>query len=345
MAPQSRRAHVKRLLGILLVALTASVAIVVLQEPAARTLAGEAAGGEAASESAVARGSRAGLDVLPTPSASSPLASPLPSRESSDGASPSDVASSTASPGPVASGAERPPDEVDRRWPRNPPWDACPQPVWPGQLASGAPGGGRRVLVLGDSLTRESRVDTARLLRASGWTPTFRCWGSKRLDWGLQQVARARALGHLPAVVVVALGTNDISWESPSTTERRVRTLLDRLGPRRQVLWVDLDVDHSAFSRSRADWFNRMIRSVEAKRPQLTVIDWEKKARGTRAWRSDGIHYGAAGYRLRAQVVAEAVNRLGSRGVPSTPTVPESTASPIPTPPPPGVGSFVDPAP
>ena len=69
---------------------------------------------------------------------------------------------------------------------------------------------------------------------------------------GHRQVRRARSLGQLPEYVVVALGTNDISWETPQTTERRVRTLLGCLGPKRQVLWVDLDVDHSAFSDARA---------------------------------------------------------------------------------------------
>lgn len=287
--------------------------------------------------------------ATPTVAAGLPSSAPSasPTSPSASQGLPSSSAGESA-PGGASPAATRPaaiPDATDRAWPRNPPWDACPRPIWPGEPATGAPGNGRRVLVLGDSLTRESRVQTARLLRASGWTPTFRCWGSKRLDWGLQQLARARDLEQLPGVVVVALGTNDISWESPATTERRVRTMLDRLGPRRQVLWVDLDVDHSAFSRARADWFNRMIRSLAAKRPQLTVVDWEKKARGARAWRSDGIHYGAAGYRLRAQVVAEAVNRLGAREVPSSPSVPDSTASPIPTPPPPGVESLVDPAP
>lgn len=162
--------------------------------------------------------------------------------------------------------------------------------------------------MLGDSLTRESRGHLHELLRSSGWTPTLRCWGSKRLDWGLAQVARARELGQLPGVVVVALGTNDVSWVSPSVTESRVRSLLDRLGPRRQVLWVNLDVDFSAFSARRADWFNAMIRRVAAERSNVRVVAWERRARAARAWRSDGIHYGPAGYRLRAAVIVAALN-------------------------------------
>lgn len=164
------------------------------------------------------------------------------------------------------------------------------------------------MLVLGDSLTRESRVLTQRLLRASGWTPTFRCWGSRRLDWGIAQIDRARRLGQLPGVVVVALGTNDISWETPETTTRRVRALMDRIGTTRQVLWVDLDVDHSSFSRARAAWFNRFIRAEARSHSNLTVLAWERFARAERAARYDGIHYGDRGYRLRAEFLARALD-------------------------------------
>ena len=258
----------------------------------------------------------------PSSSALSPLPLPLPTGDATPvptplpPAQPSPSATAAASPIPT-SGVPVPapttavqPDQVDRAWPRRPPWDACPRPVWPGELSVGAPGNGRRVLVVGDSLTRESRSATARAMRASGWTPTFRCWGSKRLDWGIAQIRRAKELDQLPRFVILALGTNDISWETPATTEARVRTLLRALGPRRQVLWVDLDVDHSTFSRSRALWFNDMIRRVAADRPNLTVVPWRRIARAERADRYDGIHYGSSGYRLRARTVAAALDEV-----------------------------------
>jgi lysophospholipase L1-like esterase len=185
--------------------------------------------------------------------------------------------------------------------------------VWPGEPSTGAPGNGQRVLLIGDSLTRESRVATAKRLRASGWTPTFRCWGSRRLDWGIAQVRRAKELGQLPDVVVMALGTNDVSWEPLATTQARVRTLMRLIGPKRQVLWVNLDVDYSAYSASRALWFNDMIRREAATRDNLTVVPWRRIARAERAGRFDGIHYGSFGYRLRARTVAEAVDDLARR--------------------------------
>lgn len=164
------------------------------------------------------------------------------------------------------------------------------------------------MLVIGDSLTRESREVMDRNLRSSGWTPTFRCWGSKRLDWGLDQLARAKKLDQVPEYVIVALGTNDVSWVDPATTERRVNTMLDRLGRKRQVLWVDLDVAYSEFSMRRADWFNGMIRKVARSRPNVTVVPWERIAREAKAGRFDGIHYGARGYRLRGEELAKALD-------------------------------------
>ena len=254
----------------------------------------------------------------PTPSPT-PLPVPLPSEltpslpiEPTPDPIPAPTVSPSPSPSPSPTVAP-PADRVDRQWPRNPPWDACPRPVWPGELSTGAPGNGRRVLLIGDSLTRESRVETAKRLRASGWTPTFRCWGSRRLDWGIAQVRRARELGQLPGVVVVALGTNDASWEPLATTQARVRTLMSILGPKRQVLWVNLDVDYSSYSASRALWINEMIQREAAKRDNLTVVPWRRIARAERAGRYDGIHYGSSGYRLRAKVVAEAVDAQARR--------------------------------
>lgn len=218
---------------------------------------------------------------------------------------PASTPSPASSPTPTAT---FPPDQIDKSWPDNPPWDACPAPIWPGEPGQGEPGSGRRVLIIGDSLTRESQEAMTQFLFDSGWTPTFRCWGSKRLDWGLDQLKRAKELDQLPEHVMIALGTNDISWEEPATTERRVNTMLDRLGPDRQVLWVDLDIAYSEFSIARANWFNDMIREVAQQRPNVKVVPWKKIARAEKVGRFDGIHYGPQGYRLRARTLTDALN-------------------------------------
>jgi lysophospholipase L1-like esterase len=261
---------------------------------------------------------------------------PLPDPVTPASPTPTTSAPAASMPAPAAAAPASVPDRVDRRWPANPPWDACPRPVWPGERSAGMPGGGRRVLVIGDSLTRESRTLTAKGMRRHGWTPTFRCWGSRRLDWGIDQVLRSRQLRQLPSFVIVALGTNDISWETQATTERRVRSLLDRLGPTRHVLWVDLHLTRSAWLDARAAWFNDLLHRIERKRPNLTVVDWHRvaRAKGIRGW--DGIHYGPYGYRLRAATVLKALDVAGRRvPVPPTPSLPTPapTGTPLPAPP------------
>ena len=211
------------------------------------------------------------------------------------------IPTATADPIPL-------PDQIDRSWPSNPPWDACPAPRWAAGTNSGQPGGGRRILIIGDSLTRESRRDTGRRLRESGWTPTFRCWGSKRLDWGLDQIARARQLKQLPRWIVIGLGTNDISWETQETTRARVHRMLDRLGPDRQVLWVDLHLTRSPWLNARAAWFNAMMREMARIRPNLTVIPWHRVAEAAGIRGGDGIHHGERAYRLRARTVSSAID-------------------------------------
>lgn len=206
-----------------------------------------------------------------------------------------------------------PADRVERQWPKHLPWDACPPPRWPGTPFSGPPGDGRRVLFIGDSLTRETRIRSTKLLSSHGWTPTYRCWGSRRLDWGLAQLARAKEVAQLPEFVVMALGTNDISWETPRTTERRVRQILDLLGRERQILWVDLHLTRSAWLDARADWFNDLLQRLARDRPNLTVVRWHQVAAAHGIHGLDGIHYRPEGYRLRAKTVAEWLDKVGSR--------------------------------
>lgn len=255
------------------------------------------------------------------PQATPPPTEPMPPATPANPVSPAPVTTSQPSP-------TFPADQVDTSWPKNPPWDACPAPVWPGAPSDGTPGNGRRVLILGDSLTRESQEAMTRFLEEAGWTPTFRCWGSKRLDWGLDQIKQAKKSKQLPEYVIVALGTNDVSWEQPDTTQRRVNTMLDRIGDEREVLWVDLDIAYSDFSMRRADWFNGMIRQVAKERPNVKVVPWEKIAREEDALRFDGIHYGTSGYKLRARALTDALNDRARAVDPAAALAP----SPSPTP-------------
>lgn len=171
-------------------------------------------------------------------------------------------------------------------------------------LNAGLPANGARVLVIGDSLTREARPWTIRALRADGWTPTVRCWGGKRLDWGISQVRRARALKQLPDTVVIALGTNDMSHGDQNTTRRQVGEILDLIGRKRTVVWINTHFSGGlAPSRAREVWFNKLLTDQARQRDNLVVLDWAEYARARKVHSRDGVHYRADGSKTRAEAL------------------------------------------
>lgn len=221
-----------------------------------------------------------------------------------------------------------PASNADARWPTYVGWQGCPAPKWPDQKAGGL-ANGARILVIGDSLTRESRTQLATKLRRDGWTPTIRCWGGKRMDWGIAQIQRAKKLGQLPDTVVMALGINDMRLIARSITAQRVRTALDVLGTERTIYWVNM---HFAGAGSpglaKERWFNRLLRAEAAKRPNLRVVDWAQWARDRDIRTRDGLHYGYAGRVQRAEAIRQAV-RAGLPPAPEPNPAPE-TSPPAP---------------
>jgi hypothetical protein len=206
----------------------------------------------------------------------------------------------------VALGA---PAKADPAWPQQIGWRGCPAPAYDeATYPADPPALGSRVLVIGDSLTRDSREATLRQLRQDGWNPMIRCWGGKRMDWGVAQVKRARKLGQLPQTVVVALGTNDL-WRAPTrATRASMGRLLDEIGPYRTVIWVNLHFDGGiAPSRKREQWFNEQLLREARDRPNLIVLDWADTARSQGVRTRDGVHYRTAGSRARARAIAEAL--------------------------------------
>lgn len=199
--------------------------------------------------------------------------------------------------------------EPDPAWSTQGDPRACRAPVWPDTVARGAPGDGRRVLVIGDSLVRESREDIRRGLRASGWTPTIRCFGGKRLDWALEQIERAKEIDQLPSVVVVAMGTNDMRWIDRSTTRARMERVLQALRPR-TVVWVDTYASGAdRFSKDKQRWINRQIARLARQRERVHHVRWGAFAEAQGVGFRDGLHYDRQGRRAFAQQLIEGVNR------------------------------------
>jgi len=189
---------------------------------------------------------------------------------------------------------------------------ACSGPIWPASLnTTPGPGQGRRVLVIGDSLTRNGRAPLKRQLRADGWTPTVRCFGGKRLDWAIAQAKRAKQLGQLPDTVVIAIGANDMRWIDRRTTQARMKELMRVLGKKRTVLWVDTYASGGdRFTRSKEKWFNRQVKSLAQQRENLHHVVWGNWARANDVPFADALHYTTSGTRTWAHRVADEVSRI-----------------------------------
>ena len=206
---------------------------------------------------------------------------------------------------------------VDASWPDDD-GSGCPAPRWPTTLSSGAPGNGRRVLVIGDSRTRDSRLSMIDGMVGSGWTPTVRCWGWKEVTWGTEQVRRAKARGELPKIVVIALGINDIGRQDASMIRRHMVGLLEAIGPGHQVLWLEEYSTRSpkTFSNSHVNYpprvsaFNANLRDLRSSYPNLSVIAWVSVVKANNLGLLDGIHYGKRGYRYRAQTIVNGLNSI-----------------------------------
>jgi hypothetical protein len=198
---------------------------------------------------------------------------------------------------------------ADPQWPRHIGWKGCPAPSWPKAGATGTPA--NRVLIVGDSLTRESRTSLERRLSKDAWVPTIRCWGGKRLDWGISQLKRAKKLGQLPDTVVIALGTNDMRLISPDVTKVRMQQLLDIVGPQRDIMWLTVHFEGGlAPGRAKEQWFNNELRTLAATRDNLHVIEWATFARNANIRTRDGLHYRWNGHQARAEIIRQSLAEL-----------------------------------
>lgn len=171
------------------------------------------------------------------------------------------------------------------------------------------PGQGERVLVIGDSVTRDSRTMLTKALKSSGWNPVIRCFGGKRIDWGMSQIRDQRAWEGVPQTVIIALGTNDMRWIDRSTTRTRIDKILDQLGPERNVLWVNLyGSNGDRFSKSKQVWFNTTLKKIASKRPNVFVMPWATHAQAAKIPMSGPLHYAHRGLVLRTKLTVGYLN-------------------------------------
>lgn len=119
-------------------------------------------------------------------------------------------------------------------------------------------------------------------------------------------IERAAALGRdLGPVVVVAVGYNDYENTYEDNIEETLR-VLSKAGVER-VLWATLLEERQSWAR-----MNEMITAAAKKHPEVTVLDWNARARGKDAWlQPDRIHLTPSGAQSMATMINETLVTLG----------------------------------
>jgi lysophospholipase L1-like esterase len=147
-------------------------------------------------------------------------------------------------------------------------------------------------------------------LKSAGWNPVIRCFGGKRLDWGISQLRDQREWEGIPKTVIIALGTNDMRWIDRSITKARINKILNQIGPNRNVLWVNLyGRNGDRFSKSKQIWFNKTIEKIASNRPNVQVLPWDRLAEAAKIPMSGPLHYAHKGLVLRTKLTVEYLNK------------------------------------
>lgn len=238
--------------------------------------------------------------------------SPAPPTSSPDGPS-------SATPVPTL----RKGREVRQLW-ESYPWGpddglACPAPAYSPGIERD-PAGPGVVVVVGDSLIRESRGALTESLAEAGFDVVFVCWGGKNLTWGLEQVAAMRALGVMPACLVVNLGTNDLKGTTaqglsdavPMTTvSERLINLLADVADVPDVFVVDLAADLSLAPGTMAEVGDApaVWQAAVEQTGVGAAVPWSQAAGQGGLIGPDGIHDSSEGQYARAGVITEYVVR------------------------------------
>lgn len=157
----------------------------------------------------------------------------------------------------------------------------------------------RRVLVLGDSLTLSARNQG--LGRDHPWDWIISAEEGRTTNRGIA-VAKERSISSYD-LVVVALGTNDY-LDTKSVYGTRVNNMMAALAAAPRVIWVNVDTATTKLAPA-AVGVNPALAAAPARHPKLVVADWHRYLQlqpNPNAYRlSDGVHYTAAGYALRAR--------------------------------------------
>lgn len=177
---------------------------------------------------------------------------------------------------------------------------------------------GRRLLILGDSITSRWTTQLAASLEAAGWWPCIDAQAGRPTRGALDFYA-----GGFGAVdvVVMATGSNDVF--DPAAMPVQVARARSLAGAR-PLVWVNVYVDRWSSRWRAADLRNS--RAVNGSLRRVDVVDWygflARKASRPRLYLSDGVHTNAAGNAARTALLVGALVPYVPQPLPETSTSP-----------------------
>jgi lysophospholipase L1-like esterase len=162
--------------------------------------------------------------------------------------------------------------------------------------------GKSRLFVIGDSLT----VGVAPLLEPAlpGWTVAINAIGGRPLAEGMKILEATRFPPDGSVVLGMGLFTNDDPAHLPQL-RAAVRRSLEKVGRRGCVIWATISrPPQHGVSYEGA---NALLDGLAADDPRLRIVPWAQRIQAQPSLMSpDQVHPGPEGYRLRAQLFAQA---------------------------------------
>jgi lysophospholipase L1-like esterase len=215
----------------------------------------------------------------------------------------------------VAKGGGGEPDEPEKRKTARTPdaapeSEATPRAENPAPPESQAPSPGqspRTLVMIGDSLAEGTEPHLAGLL--SGWSVTTDARRSRPLAEGMG-ILRSTRIPSGPVVLAFSLFTND-DPNAVAALESAVRTSVQRAGSDGCAVWAT--IARPPFNGVSYDRANARLRALAGElRGRLQVVPWaEAVASSPSLLASDHVHGTPEGYRVRAQMYAEAARACG----------------------------------
>ena len=128
---------------------------------------------------------------------------------------------------------------------------------------------------------------------------------SRYVSGGADVVQAWEAQGRIGDIVVISLGTNG-PIAGGNRYEVHTKRLLDTLGPKRHIFWVNTYAPHLKWQKTNNDYLQELVKT----HPNLTIVDWCSAASQHPEWLvEDGVHPNNEGTRAFAQLVKDTIVR------------------------------------